>query len=221
VTDIQLRLPSVFAIVAIASAGAFAAGRSTSASTSAHSVDCPPAAPEPVVTAPDNELPPGHPAIGDQPPGDPHPAEAEGEDLAWQAPPRWQSVPNASSMRLATYRVPRAPGDSEDGDVSVTRAGGSVDANVERWIGQFDEASQKTAKKVTKKMSGFAVTIVEVNGTFGGGMGGGGSKPGWGLLGAIVSTPGMPYFFKITGPSKTVASARAELESMLGTLSKT
>lgn len=38
------------------------------------------------------------------------------------------------------------------------------------------------------------------------------------LLGAIVSTPDMPQFFKLTGPAKTVLTARGELEAMIGSL---
>jgi hypothetical protein len=112
--------------------------------------------------------------------------------------------------------VPRANGDGADADVSVSQAGGAVSANVDRWIGQFDSEAQKHAKQSKKKVAGYDVTIVEVEGTYSG-MSGGGEK-GYGLLGAIVATPGMPHFFKITGPAKTVQSARAELDTLLSSL---
>jgi hypothetical protein len=141
--------------------------------------------------------------------------------LVWTAPARWQSVPNASTMRLATYRVPRAPGDTEDAELSIMQAGGSVDANVQRWVGQFDAAGQKTAKTSKRKVGALEVTIVEVQGTYSGAMG---KEPssgvGWALLGAIVSTPDMPHFFKLTGPAKTVLAARSELDAMIGSLAQ-
>ena len=43
-----------------------------------------------------------------------------------------------SGMRLGTARLPRVDGDSEDGEMSIIPAFGSVDANVARWEGQFD-----------------------------------------------------------------------------------
>ena len=49
-------------------------------------------------------------------------------------------------------------------------------------------------------------------------MGGGGPQPGWALLGAIVETAGMPHFFKMTGPAKSVKAARTELEGMIDTI---
>lgn len=125
-------------------------------------------------------------------------------------------------MRLATYRVPRADGDKDDAELSVTQAGGSVDANVERWIGQFDAEGQKTAKRTTRKVGSLDVTIVEVQGTYSGGMGkapAAGEK--WALLGAIVGTPGMPHFFKLTGPAKTVLAARGELDALVSSVKPT
>jgi hypothetical protein len=127
-------------------------------------------------------------------------------------------------MRIATYRVPRAAGDAADADVSVTQAGGAVAANVDRWIKQFDTEGQAHAKQTKRKVAGFDVTIVEVAGTFGGGMAGMGApgaaadNKGWALLGAIVATPGMPHFFKLTGPAKTVKAARPELDELVGSL---
>jgi len=121
-------------------------------------------------------------------------------------------------MRIATYRPPRASGDTSDADVSVTQAGGSIGANADRWVGQFDAEGQKSAKKTTKKIAGFEVTIVEVEGTFQGGMGGGRPEGGWALLGAIVATPGMPHFFKMTGPKKTVDGARKDFDALLASL---
>jgi hypothetical protein len=161
-----------------------------------------------------NDLPPGHPKIennGDLPP-------VGSATIKWTAPARWQSVPNPSAMRLATFKIPHAAGDAEDAELSVTQVGGSVDSNIERWIGQFDAAGQKTAKKTTKTVKGWKVTFVEIEGSFSGGMGGGGPQNGWGLEGAIVETPGMPHFFKMTGPAKTVKAARAELEGLIDTI---
>jgi hypothetical protein len=232
-SEARLTLPTVLFLLAIVAAAAFAAGRSTAppiVSASAAAPASPP--PPPLAREDDDQLPPGHPPTqGDLPVGHP-PVAASGagmsapmgapssdDALEWKVPSRWESVPNASSMRLATYRVPRAAGDSEDGDVSVTQVGGSVEANADRWIGQFDDAGQKTAKKTTRKVGAFEVTMVEVQGKYSGGMGKA-PAPGetWALLGAIVKTAGMPYFFKLTGPSKTVLAARGELDALVSSL---
>ncbi len=227
ISDVRLSLPTVVAIAVIVGAGAFAAGRAMPSAASG--VAYAPLQPEPAQPlggaagddlppghpAPDNQaMPPGHPAIGDVDPTS-APATAETK-LTWKVPPRWKEVPNPSTMRLATYEIPGPDGKAE---LSVTQAGGSVDANAQRWIGQFDAASQKSAKRTTKKIAGYDVTIVEVQGVYSGAMSGDGGA-NTALLGAIVSTPGMPYFFKMTGPAKTVAGARAELDQLLATLAE-
>lgn len=166
-----------------------------------------------------SDLPPGHPNVENPLPennGDLPPVGSKA--IAWTAPARWKSVPNPSAMRLATFKIPHAAGDAEDPELSITQVGGSVDSNIERWIGQFDAAGQKSAKRTTKKVKDWKVTFVEIEGSFSGGMGGGGPQTGFALLGAIVETSGMPHFFKMTGPAKSVKAARAELEGMIDTI---
>jgi hypothetical protein len=232
----RISITTAILVAALAGAGGFALGRSTSS---------PPAHAEPISAAPiepmndmaggggGNDLPPGHPNVGNTMGGGSMggghagmgSSMGSGGDLppageatiTWTAPARWKSVPNPSTMRLATYKIPHAPSDTEDPELSVTQVGGGVDANIDRWIGQFDEQGQKTAKKNTKTVKGLPVTFVQLEGTFSGGMGAGGGK-GYALLGAIVETPGMPHFFKMTGPAASVKAARAELEQMIDTI---
>ena len=231
----HIRLGNALALAAIVGAAAFAAGRSTSPSAPAPSPSPMAMSMPPMESA--EPLPPGHPPTSGagatatpglpagHPPIDPMaPVAAQAADspetlLDWKAPVHWQLVPNASTMRLATYRVPRTAGDAEDAELSITQAGGSVEANADRWIGQFDTAAQKTAKRGTRKVGVLEVTTVEVQGAYSGGMGKDpSSRTGWALLGAIVSTRGMPHFFKLTGPAKSVLAARADFDAMLTTL---
>jgi hypothetical protein len=171
------------------------------------------------------ELPPGHPpvdsTVAQAGSVTPTPSAPESSPLDWKAPERWQPVASASRMRLATYRIPRLPSDSEDAELSVVQAGGSVDANVARWMGQFDAAGQKTARHATRKVGPLDITVVELQGTYSGGMGTDASpRAGWALLGAIVptSTDGMPCFFKLTGPARSVLAARAEFDALTASL---
>ncbi len=179
-------------------------------------------APAPVSESPGDVLPPNHPPIegarGSQPAllpvSDDQPA------IAWKVPPAWQSAPNPNAMRLATYRAPASSKGHEPADVSVTRAGGTADANIERWLSQFDDAGAET--RTSKTVRGLKVTMVEVSGTFTGGSMTPGSaeapRRGWALLGAIVETPGSPYFFKVTGEAATVRAARASFVALLDSI---
>jgi len=231
--QIRISLPTLLLLVAVVGGGAFAGGRalptdSTSSGgarpdTGEREAQDPPDWQEQQESQWKSLLMPAHAPMDDPTSGPPIGTDTTEDDvvddgvpLRWTAPARWQLAPRGSEMRLATYRIPRAPGDATDADLSIARAGGSVDANVERWIGQFDVASQATARRTARKVGLLDVVVVDVRGTYLGGMGmDHRSQPGWMLLGAIVATPGMPVFIKLTGPEKSVAAARREFDGFI------
>jgi hypothetical protein len=143
--------------------------------------------------------------------------------VKWTPPSRWEAKP-ASGMRAATYIIPPATGDSDGGECAVfENLGGSVQANIDRWIGQFEKTDGAPNQK-SETISGLTVTTVDVSGTFKGGgpMMGNTSAPksGYRLLGAIVEGPEGNVFFKLTGPAKTIAAAQDEFRAMLKSLKK-
>jgi hypothetical protein len=149
--------------------------------------------------------------------------------LTWTAPQEWKAQ-GERPMRAATYSIPAAKGDPESAELAVfyfgESSGGGVDANVKRWIDQFQKADGSSAAKDAKvkkeKIAGLPATAVEVKGTYMGGsmMGPSAPKPGYRLLGAIVEGPGGNVFFKLTGPEKTVSSAEKSFRKLLDGLKK-
>ena len=90
--------------------------------------------------------------------------------LNWTAPGTWESQ-GARPMRAATYVVPPSGGDKEPGECAVYffggGQGGSVGANIKRWLGQFQTPDggpvDKTAQIEDKTISGIKVTTVDVS----------------------------------------------------------
>jgi hypothetical protein len=167
-------------------------------------------------------LPPDHPPIGATgavPPGLGAAAE-EPPALAWSIPKRWKLLPNSNTMRLFTYRVPAAPGATDDAELSIVRAGGSADANLQRWVGQFEGAVP--GKRERLAVNGFDVHTLSVSGTFtAGAMGGAAAaRAGWALKGAVVDTAAGAYFFKLTGPEPSVRAALTDFDSLIKSLRK-
>lgn len=124
-------------------------------------------------------------------------------------------------MRKASYQVPPADGDTEPAQLSVfyfgSGQGGTVEANMQRWAGQFKDVTEKDIKHSERTANGLTQHIIQIpKGSFSGGMFGGGKlKENQGLLGAVVESPSGMYFFKMTGPSKTVSSAEEAFFKML------
>jgi hypothetical protein len=148
------------------------------------------------------------------------PAGAGQGNLAWDVPTTWQSAENPGSMRIATYKVPRASSDEDDGEMSVAQAGGSVEQNIQRWAGQF-QAKPEDVKRQERRAGWLKVTVVEIHGNYTGmatpGAPPKGPKGGYALLGAIVGTS-PPTFFKLVGPEKTVIASRRDFDALVGSL---
>lgn len=158
-----------------------------------------------------------------------HGSAAPGGELHFQPPNGWRSETPSSSMRKGQYKLPRAEGDTEDAELVVyyfgQGQGGSVDANVERWIGQFRKAdgapAGDVARRTTVEVRGIKITIVDVSGTYTGGgpmMGSGEPKPNYRMLAAVAETPGGPWFVKLTGPARTVAGWEKGFQEFLDSM---
>ena len=142
--------------------------------------------------------------------------------LVWTLPPGWIAEPPSSQMRRAQYRVPGAGG---DGECAVfyfgPGQGGDTQSNAERWADQFtlpDGSPARSAMKTSEiPVNGMTVVIVEIAGTYKGGMtmtaAPATPKPGYRLLGAVAPGPDANWFFKFTGPERTV---NAQREAFLG-----
>jgi len=95
---------------------------------------------------------------------------------------------------------------------------GGVDANVDRWLKQFQEPREKINPKVeTRKVNKTKVTFVEAVGTFMDGPPFGAKTPksGYALLGIIVEGPKGSIFIKATGPNKIIQNSRSDARKMV------
>ena len=145
--------------------------------------------------------------------------------FSFEAPAGWERVQPKSGMIETEFAVPAAEG-AAAGRMTVMGAGGTIEANVDRWCGQFSQpnGSATRDKTTTKKLevAGCQVTMVDIAGTFkdmpGGPFAGGAAveRPGYRMLAAIVSTPGRGnYFLKLTGPAATIAGQEAGFRTMV------
>jgi hypothetical protein len=115
--------------------------------------------------------------------------------------------------------VPAAPGGGGVAELTVSRAGGSTAENLERWVGQFDNAGPD--RRSERTVRGLRVSTLEVSGTYEGGMtkaGGEAPRPEWGLLGAVIETAGPFYFFKMVGPAASVRAARPAFDALVNSV---
>jgi len=169
----------------------------------------------PTVVAPSaNRPPPDRPQLSVGTSNGTIKVEGAPGDLKFQAPEGWVSEQPSSNMRVAQYRL---PGDGGDASLIVfffgPGQGGSVEANLDRWIGQMKQpdgsSSKEKAKTEMTTVNGMKVTLLDVTGTYGAGdmMGGGGAtgdKPNSRMRAGVIETTKGAYYIKLIGPEKTV-----------------
>jgi hypothetical protein len=136
------------------------------------------------------------------------------------APADWKTKQPNVSMIEAEFVVPKSDGDAADGRVTVMAAGGGLEANVQRWRGQFDN---KTHDKLTRIDVGDQVVhLVDLAGTFKdqrGPFAPATMRKGYRMLGAVIPTADYgQYFIKFYGPSATVAAQEKAFQKMIRSL---
>lgn len=152
-----------------------------------------------------------------------------------KVPAGWKSETPSSSMRKAHFILPKAEGDKADAELIVfyfgQAGGGGVQANLERWYGQFKQPDGKDSKEVaktSKKKSpdGIEITVVDVTGTYvapkqiGNPAAGTYNEKDYRMLAAIVPAPDGDHFFKLVGPAKTIAKWSKDFDAMIASIKK-
>jgi hypothetical protein len=134
-----------------------------------------------------------------------------------KVPASWRSETPSSRMRKAQFVLGKQAPDQDDATLVVfyfgLSQGGSVEANLARWFGQFKQpdgrSSEETAQVSKREVGGMPVTLADVSGTYAPSA----MRPmaptapprtGYRMLAAIVESPVGSYYFKLTGPEGTV-----------------
>ncbi len=141
-------------------------------------------------------------------------------EFSFARPASWEWVEVTSAMRKAQLKV--AGKDGKNADVIFfyfgEGSGGGTKANVDRWLGQFEEGRDKINAKVEEqKVNNRTVTYVQAEGTYKSGMPGGPTtpQPNTMLLGAILESAQGSVFARMTGPSELVKTARDDFKKMI------
>jgi hypothetical protein len=141
-------------------------------------------------------------------------------EFSFTRPAAWDWVEATSPMRKAQLKV--AGKDGKNADVIFfyfgEGSGGGTKANVDRWLGQFEEGRDKINAKVDEqKANNRTITYVQAEGTYKSGMPGGPTtpQPNTMLLGAILESAQGNVFIRMTGPADLVKSARDDFKKMV------
>lgn len=152
--------------------------------------------------------------------------ELAGGTLTMSKPEGWKKVDVKSGILEAEMAIPKVDGDADDGRITFMAAGGGVEANIERWKGQFQPGGDKEkveSKTEKKTIAGATVHLVDLSGNFnlqsGGPFGPSELKKDYRMLAAIiVQDDGRQYFVKLVGPDKTIKENAEKFQKMIESL---
>jgi gluconolactonase len=146
-------------------------------------------------------------------------------DIKLTVPESWTQKEVASRFRLAQFDVPKVKGDTEDAEFVVfyfgAGGGGSVDANLHRWINQFLPHGRKV-KLTAGKCSQGDYVLADLSGTWKKPVGPPIAQqtvemPNARFLGVILATKDQgSYFLRFAGPEKTVSANAEALRATIG-----
>ena len=132
--------------------------------------------------------------------------------LRFDRPESWRWAPPSGSFRAAQLEKKAADGTLLTLTFSrfPSGDGGSVQANIDRWIAQF--TTPPPSHPETKKGTEGSLTFLRLEGTLRGGTPGGPQKdlPHALLLGAILEADGEQIIMKLAGPASAIATAQKE-----------
>lgn len=134
--------------------------------------------------------------------------------ISLQAPGTWVKKKPATRIVEVEFAVPKVEGDSADGRLTIMQAGGSVEDNIGRWIGQFTQTDNKPTRDraviAEEEIAGQTVHTVDISGTYAdrrGPFAPAVQREDYRMLAAIVVTKeNGQQFIKLYGPRKTIAA---------------
>lgn len=162
----------------------------------------------------------------DKPAGDRGFTIGEGK-LALTAPEGWTKKQPATRIVEAEFATPPAQGEETPGRLTAMGAGGSIQSNIDRWVGQFAGEGGAAVKPKLDKLtvSGCEVQVVDLAGIYkdtpGGPFAGGKTvmRDNYRMLGAIITTKDAGnYFLKLYGPKTTIDAAEKGFQEMVKSL---
>jgi len=143
--------------------------------------------------------------------------------ITLNVPASWEQKPQGNRLRLAEFEVPATGDDTEPGEFAVfyfDGGAGTVDANVKRWVDQFDKEGRKE-KIVSGESPQGKYTLVDLTGAYNKSIGPPIQKKSkrledWRVLNVMLQTDSGDYFLKLDGPKKTIAAVEKEFRASFG-----
>lgn len=144
------------------------------------------------------------------------PITREFDGIQFTIPAGWQEVelrPMQQGIIDARYRF---DGASQELQLTLSSAGGGIEANIARWKAQIQSAPGEQPVVDKLSIDGVEATWVDARGTYQAAVGSvRGPHPNWRLVGVAIPKEPADYYVKLIGPRDAVAKVYDEFRSFV------
>ena len=141
-------------------------------------------------------------------------------NLRMSAPAAWKKVPPPTNMIEAEYQIPKTGKDEFDGRLTLMASGGSMDDNLKRWEGEFEEGTMRDSKEESLTLAGKKAKWIERSGVWHGTrFSPAAPRKNYRLIVVVLPlSDERSFFIKLTGPQETVAAHEAEFRAFVNSV---
>lgn len=132
--------------------------------------------------------------------------EAEISGFRFRVPAGWRRAeltPAQQGFVDARFEIPEY---GDDVKLTLSTISGGVEANLDRWSGQFQMSEGDAPDREQIEVAGVPVTLIDIRGEFRGM--GQSPQSGWRMLGAAYDGEPRDFYIKLTGPADAVSKLK-------------
>ncbi len=140
----------------------------------------------------------------------------EFDGIRFKVPSSWEQValsPAQQGFVTASFKIPRAGNDVK---LTLSSVGGGVDANLKRWIGQFQLPPGETPQQKSIRVDKIDAIWLDLRGTFDAGPAlNSEAESGMRMIGVAIPRNPRDFYLKLTGPREQLLNAEEEFRNFV------
>ncbi len=149
-------------------------------------------------------------------------AEAQGtglkefDGIRFQIPEGWEQVtlsPAQQGLITASFRMPQAGNEIK---LTLSSVGGGIDANLQRWVGQFQLPPGEAPRQETIRVDHVDAVWLDLRGTFDSGPAfDSAAESGMRMIGVAIPRAPRDFYLKLTGPREQLLKVEEEFRDFV------
>lgn len=141
---------------------------------------------------------------------------AEFDGIRFKVPAGWEQVPLSPGQQgfvTASFKIPQAGNDIK---LTLSSVGGGIDANLKRWVGQFQLPPGEKPQQKSIRVDNTDAIWLDLRGTFDSGPAlNAKAESGMRMIGVAIPRNPRDFYLKLTGPREQLLNAEKEFQDFV------